>query len=229
MSRLQRPNTKKVELIQKDEDNGVYGAVGWFTSLWTLQEAVLCPDMEIYSRDWKRLAGPETLTTLMSFLEDAPYLCWDPEPRWDVSFAEPVEYEIKVEESADETREFKLRFPRGSASLVGLAHNSGISRVLQTLSPMSVFAELNFREYTDVCAPAIMSAIGVKDWYDAELSSNGAKTARKLVFNEFPLAFLQEAARKIGSPFPPRQDVRCRRHIRDRPGRLDWPGLVTSC
>ncbi|KAK7722811.1 hypothetical protein SLS63_009206 [Diaporthe eres] len=201
MLRLQRLDIEKVELMQEDEDNGVYGAVGWFTSLWTLQEAVLCPDMEIYSRDWKRLAAPATLTTLMSFLEDAPYLCWDPEPHSDVPFAEPVDYEINVESSAHETRNFELRFPRGSASLVGLAHNSHISRVLQTISPMFVFAELNFRTYTDVCAPAIMSAIGVKNWYDAELSSNGAKTAGKRVFDQFPLEFLREAALKIGSPF----------------------------
>lgn len=196
--RLQALAEDGVELMQTQD--GIYGAVGWFTSLWTLQEAVLCPDLEIYSRDWERLAAPATLTTLMCFLEDAPYLCWDPEPHDDVSFANPIVYEISVE-SCKENRTFSDRFPYGSASLVGLAHNSGMARVLQSLSPMFVFAELNFREYTDVCAPAIMSAIGVTDWFTADSPSNKTKTEQRLVLDAFPLSFLQEAARKIGSPF----------------------------
>lgn len=199
IERLQRPAEDGVELMQTHD--GVYGAVGWFTSLWTLQEAVLCPDMEIYSRHWERLAAPATLTTLMCFLEDAPYLCYHSEPLDDVSFANPLAYEISVTDSMEEPRTFMGRFPWGSASLVGLAHNSGMARVLESLSPMFVFAELNFREYTDVCAPAIMSAIGVTDWYVAESPSNRANTAQQLVLDAFPLAFLQEAARKIGSPF----------------------------
>lgn len=201
MTHLRSLGLDTVELLQEDEIEKVYSAVGWFTSLWTLQEAVLCPDMEIYSKDWIRLARPATLTTLMSFLEDAPYLCWDSEPANDLSFADSEDYETKVEGSSSETRNFLDRFPYGPASLIGLAHNSQISRVLQTLSPMFVFAELNFRTYTDVCAPAIMSAIGVTDWHAAESATGRVKTREPLVLGQFPLAFLQEAARKIGSPF----------------------------
>lgn len=173
---------------------GIYGPVGWFTSLWTLQEAVLCPELEVYSRHWERLAAPATLTTLMVFLEDAPYLCWTPDPH-SFSFADHVEYEEMLEKVRPQTK-FDELFPYGSASLVGIAHHSGLPRILQTLAPMSIFSEIGFREYGDVCAPAIMSAIGATDWY-----TNAQQSFQNLVFDEYPLEFLQEAARKIGSSF----------------------------
>lgn len=181
-----------VELMQVQE--GTYGHVGWFTSLWTLQEAVLCPEMEIYSRNWDRLAAPATLTVLMVFLEEAPYLCWTPDP-YPFSFADPVEYAEELEKARPQTN-FSELFPYGSASLVGIAHHSGLPRILQTLAPMTIFSEVGFREYQDVCAPAIMSALGVTEWY-----TNGGQSAQQLVFDDYPLAFLQEAASKIGSPF----------------------------
>lgn len=141
---------------------GIYGPVGWFTSLWTLQEAVLCPELEVYSRHWERLAAPATLATLMVFLEDAPYLCWTPDP-YPFPFADYVDYEGMLEKARPRTI-FQELFLYGSASLVAIAA-SGLPRILQTLAPMSTFSEVRFREYGDVCAPAIMSAIGATDWY----------------------------------------------------------------
>lgn len=191
LERLTALASGPVGLMQYQE--GVYGPVGWFTSLWTLQEAVLCPELEIYSRHWERLAAPATLTTLMVFLEDAPYLCWTPVP-YPFPFADHVDYAELLEKARPLTN-FEELFPYGSASLVGIAA-SGLPHILQTLAPMSIFSEVGFREYGDVCAPAIMSAIGATNWY-----ANRQQSFQRLVFDEYPLEFLQEAARKIGSSF----------------------------
>ncbi|KAK8074079.1 hypothetical protein PG994_004978 [Apiospora phragmitis] len=53
--------------------------ISWFSSLWTLQEAVLCPEITLCSADWTRLTDEWgydiSLQTLMIFLNECRELC----------------------------------------------------------------------------------------------------------------------------------------------------------
>ncbi|KAI1747270.1 hypothetical protein F4782DRAFT_444781 [Xylaria castorea] len=72
-----------VELMHPGIDSGHLGyeePVSWFSSMWTLQEVVPCPDMEICTRDWETptdgMGAPISLTSLMIFQQETSLLCW---------------------------------------------------------------------------------------------------------------------------------------------------------
>ena len=65
-------------------------------------------------------------------------------------------------------------------------------------SPTGLLMVANVRQCTGSRAPAIMSALGVTEWYN---SMSTKKTDNKLVLNTYPLAFVKEAASKLGASF----------------------------
>lgn len=179
----------------------------WFSSLWTLQEAALCPNLQLRSQDWTTLSDgsrqPITLTTLFLFIQETAWAVWAEGPVDKISFNDPRNYRIQVatmhaSTSANQPKAIRKALPKGVAALQQLRTRTNLHQVLETLNPMAILTNSNLRQYTGDRAPGIMSAIGVTDWYHRRhLDAEG----QKLVLNVYPLAFVREAAMKLGAIF----------------------------
>lgn len=163
----------------------------WFSSLWTLQESCLCPDMILMSRTWEPLNDPfgrpvtlEELVNLTSsvhgLLEQGGVVLSS--ARQGQQDQQPTEHPFKV-------------YP---LSVLGLnllfqhAHIPPISERTRT----NILMQANFRQCSTGRAEAIMSAIGVVDWYKP-----GQDNEKNLILGVYPAAFVKEAASKIGPQF----------------------------
>lgn len=118
-------------------------ALTWFSSLWTLQEAVLCPEMELCCKDWCRLEDDwGAAISLKSLL-------------------------VFIHQCSDVGKE-KWKWPAGPAELHDLHIHTSMANVLMSESPMAVCAATALRQCSgppSSRAPAIMSAIGVTEWW----------------------------------------------------------------
>jgi hypothetical protein len=148
----------------------------WFSSLWTLQEAYLCPSALLADRNWKFLSvGNRLLLTLDSLASLAYSPASDIEdPANRPGAVEVLMFTIKRWELSD----------------------------LASPSRMSLLIAAESRESTGPRAEAIMSAVGVTHWFESfRLRHGRAPPQQNLVFGLYPLEFLIEAQRKIGGPF----------------------------
>lgn len=207
LSALTASMSGTIELMRYDSSSSAETFDPWFTSLWTLQETVLCPDIELYSRDWVRLQvnerEPLSLTTAAVFLSIAFLYCTSAQDNNIPFFRRPEYLKRAGELIAPGKGSWSLAsYPSGVADLMGLVLWTQIDQVLTDLSPMRILATVGRRQYTERDrSHAIMSAIGVTDWYKARLGSNTPTTDDILVLGNFSLAFLRETAQKIGALF----------------------------
>lgn len=199
-----------VELVACGLETQDVQADPWFTSVWTLQEIVVCPEIELYSRDWQRLGMPGgdtlNLTTFAVFISTAYHYCL-PGTCTDVPFSQRDEFFRQVSPLHRGGRgvDYIRDYPLGVRSLMALVFVTQLDQVLIELSPMCLLSTLGRREYKKRDrAPAIMSVIGVTDWYKERLvggASAAGSSQDTILFGIFSLEFVREAARKIGSPF----------------------------
>jgi len=178
-----------------DGVNTHYEPTVWFSSLWTLQEAALCPHLLLVNREWEILSDAADVpiplnTLLMVASQNYPFVVGK-------SFEKPGSYEPKILRSPKWDTRSWLRWPTGAMQLHLLCIQTRMDQILSLPSPSGLLIMGNLRQSTDSRAPAIMSALGVTDWYLK------AETRRKnsLVFDLYPLAFVREAAAKIGAVF----------------------------
>lgn len=191
----------------------------WFSSLWTLQEAALCPTLQICTRTMELLRDnsgtPISLTTLFSVLttpKESSAFFLTKHVNW-----EEIEY---------------FDWPNAVRCLHRLSGTTRLGWMLNYLSPMDIMVNANYRQCKRSRAPAIMSALNIREWYDEwapkddkrresdkaflekrtkTLEAKGLtydeEEERKklppepLVLKTFPLEFVREAAQKIGSSF----------------------------
>ena len=116
------------------------GSGGWFTSLWTLQELYLRPDMLLCNRNWELFKTPSGVpTTLDAILA----LDWGARPR------------IVASECN-----------KAVVDLITLLGCSGLDAVLEPhpISPLSIGSR---RQCTERRAEAIMSVVGATSWYQS--------------------------------------------------------------
>ncbi|KAH6697287.1 hypothetical protein F5X68DRAFT_238658 [Plectosphaerella plurivora] len=177
---------------------------GWLSSLWTLQECVLCPDIELYSRTWVRLedrrGSPISLRALMVFLRKTERHCWLKGPI-ETPFSKPDEHDTAIINHPDRDQRASVRkwsYPGAVRDLFYLCMMTRLDNVLTSGSPTTVLTNSNLRVCSRSRAPAIMSAVGVTEWY---LKSPSKKREEQLVFGKYPLSFLREAASKFGAIF----------------------------
>jgi len=71
-----------------------------------------------------------------------------------------------------------------------------LDKELCTPSPTGLLIMGNLRQCSGEWAPAIASALGVTVWYSSELKQK-SKKPQPLMLETYPLAFVQEAARKL--------------------------------
>lgn len=161
----------------------------WFSSLWTLQEAALCPDLQLCTRNMELLVDktgtPISLSTLMAILS------------------------LLRTSRRDQMAEFPSIppfdiVPESVSKLFLLGKTTKLEWLLEHLSPMDIMVTSNTRTCKRSRAVAIMNALGVLDWYkaDSEAGKSGSDgEEEKLVLDTFPIEFVREAARKYGALF----------------------------
>lgn len=199
-----------------------YEPVSWFTSLWTLQEAALRPDMTLCSRRWHalqdRCGRPISLSAL--------FLCLDRLDEHTYAAGPPSTKRAAPALNDEDWAHYFFRFQR--TSYVGPARPRGVE-FLQDFRWLVIMTEMlnerefsvavepsadvvsadllrigNIRECSGARTPAVMSAVGAVEWYRkrvAEGRDGAAQEGDRLVLGVYELDFVREVATKLGSPF----------------------------
>ncbi|KAF2250759.1 hypothetical protein BU26DRAFT_549449 [Trematosphaeria pertusa] len=151
--------------------DGIYFLEGWFTSLWTLQEICLCPDMILYDKDWRPLALDnfripfDHVPALSRILLTASF---GDDPHW----------------------------PNAVRELYYVLIETGIQD-LPTMTPTTVLLYGNQRYCQGRRAEAIMSVIGARDWFNDDDPGGG----ESLMAGRYPFSFVNEVRQKLGAIF----------------------------
>ena len=178
----------------------------WFSSLWTLQEAILCPRIELYSKDWCRLednlGAAIPLVSFILFL----YVAFQGEGGEDDIFDYDIDNNtlIGYQHSLDRVPKVdKTSIPTSVRHLHEFGLRTRVYNLLLVSSPVSIIFNANARRCTGDRAPAIMSAIGVTNWYTDRLKAGRScqETVADLVLGTYPLDFVQEASKRSGACF----------------------------
>ena len=191
----------------------------WLTSLWTLQEACLRPDMSFCSATWEPLlVGRDTLVTLDTMIVLASFIAVanregtvaNPD-RFDMSYSARSRRNLIMPaytgRNAD-TGPALHSYKRGRVFDVVLLKSAlELSRVWQVneASPANLLSLGQVRKVTDLRptarAEAIMSAVGATSWYINFYQRPSHVQRSNLVSGLYPLPFLHELARKQPIPF----------------------------
>ncbi|KAI9370459.1 hypothetical protein BJX61DRAFT_544587 [Aspergillus egyptiacus] len=168
---------------QGEEEPGVMN--GWFSSLWTLQELCLRPDMILLSRQW----CPFAIHTAPVRLVDLAAL---------MSACEGIRGHTSTDLPPSSSTE----------ALHDLLNDTGIIAIGDA-GRVDILSMGNQRTCTGNRAEAIMSALSVTDWYSSISSKSAAHDDKNsqscpqqyVASDRYPLPFIREAALKIGPEF----------------------------
>ncbi|KUI73831.1 hypothetical protein VM1G_09430 [Cytospora mali] len=199
--------------------------------------------MRLYSRNWAPLLDRQgyhvTFEALLVFLRETRKYVNSTSAALEETSCNP--YDWPLGNDTDETPNKFTSWPEGPQLLTRVFAMWQMDSSLLSQSPMSIITNANFRECTSSRAPAIMSALGVTEWYSHKLARTGSGHQGKMVFGVYELEFMQEAARKFGGAFfhtRPRPVARLgRRHLITRSGvgsmlpflgRRDWSARIMA-
>lgn len=144
----------------------------WFTSLWTLQEVCLRPDMLLCNRNRDPLMVSKTVPVCMS----------------DIAALLLKHHKYNLE-----------TVPKSVAQLHRLFEETGMF-TLSHATPLTILYMGERRYCKHRRAEAIMSAVGATEWF--RRSSDARKSTEKLVLKRYPLEFLNDVRHNVGSvPF----------------------------
>lgn len=147
-----------------------YEPTGWFTSLWTLQEICLRPDMWLATAGWDILTiGLNTPIAFNGFLSLLTHCAKD----------------LRNEELLKFTME----------EIVAWINITGLEDLLQ-FSIIDILRLGDRRYCLERRAEAIMSAIGVIDWFEKSLESE-----KHLILGRYPQEFISEVRNHIPGEF----------------------------
>ncbi|KAI0169865.1 hypothetical protein GGR52DRAFT_486477 [Hypoxylon sp. FL1284] len=174
----------------------------WFSSLWTLQESVLCPDLELYTKEWQRLEDRRgqaiPLRPLIMFVQVSFDYCKPSRPL-DIPLGCPNSYRNGF---IGHPKANANEIPNAVRQTVDLDALSGLGNVFVAGSPATLLANANIRQSTGDRAPAIMSALGVTEWHRRHLERRWKMKRRaRLVMGLYPIEFVRETANKYGYLF----------------------------
>jgi hypothetical protein len=209
-------------LVIRDDNNDNEHARtpgSWFTSLWTLQEACLPPDMLLCNKNFELLVVGDNLRTVVSLDGLAALLNFaikyygqgsfemtlnskiTPEKS---KFGIVLEYEGLNKSSPKRQRRILERMPVnaiGVQELYDALVMSGMNKLFR-VSPSSILGLGKHRQCASKRAEAIMSVIGATEWYTTYVGKDKTSPAEKdLVLGYYPLNFLNEIARKLRAQF----------------------------
>lgn len=185
----------------------------WFTSLWTLQEACLRPDMLLCARNFTILTvGSDTAVTLASLAallnfvignyDQGPYETIVNQHRAPdrLERGTAVAYEEINGPNSNRQRNLLSKLPTGASGVLELYDAlvmSGMNKLFK-ISPALVFYLGQHRKCTSDRAEAVMSVVGATEWYKRHMEQI---ESAQLVLGCYPASFLNEAARKTGAKF----------------------------
>ncbi|KAL1639157.1 hypothetical protein SLS58_008244 [Diplodia intermedia] len=161
---------------------------GWFTSLWTLQEACMRPDLFLCNKHWeplktKKEAQAITLDHLIGL-----FTIW---------FGDNI--------LAPGVRKIES-FPWAVQEVEGILARTAMHKLLE-MSPIDilVFGDQRYCE-DNQRAKAIMSALGVTNWFFNEQiptigQASSGQVNTPLVEGRYPFAFINEARERFGALF----------------------------
>ena len=185
----------------------------WFTSLWTLQEACMRPDMWLCTRNWKYAVAPSSnqpmsLDCILSLIwvNNVEGRVLDQGSDEPPHFTYPSNQHLKDKEKLTEdvaVRHGKTRvqqstveaLPNLVSSFIKLMSASGMID-LPGISPIQIIMLGNQRYCRSRRAEAIMAVLGVTKWFNAE--SDVATQSKELVLERYPLSFINEVRENLG-------------------------------
>lgn len=175
----------------------------WFSSLWTLQEVCLRPDMRLCNKRWEVLVVGESgevrigMDDLVALAEGGIFQA----NNWNV-----VQAVGAVHQGSVTTRNSELVAPgridvasESVKQLWELLDLTGLEHLLNA-SRCTILTLGNQRYCRANRANAIMSAVGVTDWFTSRETEH-ADGENSTNASEYPLAFVREAASKLGAEF----------------------------
>lgn len=160
----------------------------WFTSLWTLQEVAMRPDMWMSAKDWSLLSvDGVNATALSGFIAILEIFFNQRGP----------EYESHLFRHDEQTRV-------GLDEMEIWRFESGLCKLLN-LDQVSILTLGDRRQCTGRRAESIMSALGTTQWYERVLQKVPPgdenqlrdRLEKDLVLGKYPISFVQEVCRKV--------------------------------
>lgn len=170
------------------EDDSAVRVPGWFSSLWTLQESMMRPDMLFLNARWEPLrVGDDTPVTLAGMVS-------------------LMITHMRVADVEADNYGAPAPPPRGFWELHHLMAETGMLSLHRAdrLTPLILARN---RECTHSRAVAIMSVTGATDWHlgrgveQFRADAAGGENAERLVCGLFPLEFVNELRLKVGGSF----------------------------
>ena len=195
----------------------------WFTSLWTLQEFCLRPDMILYDSHWRplKITGDDLIylddfIALMHFAQATMtlpsrfhifHIDFLKQRRWKSKKDELREMDRvdnELNNSIHDRPDIKKIWPAGPVELALLTSGTNLMHAYQGPSKILRFGDM--RQCSGRRAEAIMSAIGAIDWYreymkQVTVSSGQVISEPDLVLGKYPAVFLNEVVQRVGSDF----------------------------
>lgn len=167
----------------------------WFTSLWTLQETCMRPDMWLCTSDWKPLdfdlgEGLSKIRHIL-YLDGLLALCMRMIHKREAHIAKVLR-DHEAGRDFDQAADQRFVDTPGAVKHLVDTMAKASMLVLLELSPLEILWLGDQRQCTSRRAEAIMSALGVTRWWaDWKDSTN-------LVLGRYPLEFLEEVRQKFG-------------------------------
>ncbi|KAI1907703.1 hypothetical protein LOZ65_006740 [Ophidiomyces ophidiicola] len=163
----------------------------WFSSLWTLQEVCLRPDIWLCTKNWDLLTvGEGTLVAFNTI----------------VALTKRV-IDIVVDGAGDTTvpaqylpAKWEGHYHHGFLELVELLNRTGMAD-LHRLKREHILFLATSRHCSHSRAQAIMSVLGMKAWYDPDAREQRQPGKPGFVFDQYPLRFVEEVATNLQSAF----------------------------
>lgn len=186
-----------IKTLTQPDGSDTLQPASWFSSLWTLQEAVLCPDMKLCSQDWDVLTDRRgnhlTLAVFCGLISEFNRVCvrdWTDGPSQDsLEGIYPLPWS-------------RNPAPESTKQLIQVLTQTRLSDAIETRSPMAVLMTAPVRQCTSDRELAIMSAIGITDWYNRRLSQGlRPQEGMHKIFGLYDIDFVREAAQKFGAAF----------------------------
>jgi hypothetical protein len=186
---------------------------GWFSSLWTLQEICLRPDMWLCNAEWTLLqvgkGTPVAFNSVVALTQECVHVL---EER--VSLEELSDYPgMVVKPQFNPTRDLidpenKLgtliqygKYQRGFLELVELFDRTGM-RGLHVMRRDTILLLGSERYCEGSREEAIMAVLGATNWSSSPPSAMELKSDKaSLVLEQYPLAFVQHIATALGPTF----------------------------
>lgn len=151
---------------------------GWFTSLWTLQEACLRPEMQLFNRNWEPLVINESDSPVPITLDSLLAL---------------VNYFTKHLSPG-----LHNAMPPAVIEIAALNTHTSLDHLLQ-YSPLAVLILADRRECLERRAEAVMSVMDATDWYVK--TADHSLLEENLVLGKYPIEFLREIRQNLGAEF----------------------------